>query len=72
MGLNTLDMDTFLIDKKYDISLNVYLRDRKIIIFSGMYDDEENGKKVEPKLYDLIMAGYVEKSRGVIICLTKT
>ena len=46
---------------KYDISLNVYKSDRKVIIFSGQYDDYENGKNVEPKLYDLIQAGLVEK-----------
>lgn len=45
----------------YDIGLVVFKETRKIIIYSAMYGGYENGKKVEPKLYDLIMAGMVEK-----------
>ena len=46
---------------KYDIGLIIGKTYREIQIVSGMYADDENGEKVEPMLYDLIMAGLVEK-----------
>lgn len=45
----------------YDIGIVVFKETRKIIIYSAMYGGYEDGKKVEPMLYDLIMAGLVEK-----------
>lgn len=48
-------------DDKYDIELVIYEETRQIIIYSAIYYGYENGKTVEPKLYDLIMAGMVEK-----------
>lgn len=53
---------TYIFNKdKYDICLMCNKETRKIKIFSGEYDDCEDGKKVEPKLYDLIQANLVEK-----------
>ena len=46
---------------RYDISLNVNKTYRQIEIYSGEFSDLEDGRKVEPMLYDLIQAGYVEK-----------
>lgn len=51
-------------DDDYDIGLLVFKDTRKVLIYSAMYGGYENGKKVEPKLYDLIQAGLVEKVEG--------
>lgn len=48
-------------DDKYDISLIIFGDTRKIIIYGAMYGGYEDGKTVEPMLYDLIQAGLVEK-----------
>ena len=45
----------------YDLTLYVIKSTRKVIIHSGEYGDCEDGKSVEPKLYDLIKADLVEK-----------
>lgn len=45
----------------YDLTLYIIKGSRHIRICSGEYADLEDGKKVEPKLYDLIKADLVEK-----------
>lgn len=47
---------------RYDISLFINKKNRKIMVQSGEFGECENGKSVEPKLYDLIKAGMVEKT----------
>ena len=45
----------------YDISIYIDKKEKKIIMHSGEFGDCEDGSRVEPKLYDLIQAGLVEK-----------